>query len=139
MILPRNATAHLAFVMSFFTAPAIVMAADESLPERAMHPGNSLEQSGSIGVTVLPEAGILRVTRVFPGGPAERASMRPDDRIIQIDGKNLADLDVRDRIELLRGKIGSKVTLLLQRGQPGHEVRVSLDRAPLAQWLTPKP
>lgn len=123
----------------FFAASAVLMAPNESVPQTTVHPGNYLEQAGSIGATVLPEAGVLRVTRILPGSPAEKASMKPDDRIIEIDGKKLADVDAKDRIDLLRGKVGTKVTLLLQRGQPVQEVRVSIERAPLAKWLTPKP
>jgi len=65
--------------------------------------------------------------------------MKPDDWIIEIDGKKLAGLDAKDRVGLLRGKAGTKVTLLLERGEPAQEVRLSIERAPLVKWLTPKP
>ena len=123
----------------YFITSASVIAADERLPERTIHPANYLEHAGSVGVTVLPDTGGLRVTRVLAGGPAEAAGVKPEDRILEIDGKKLADLDAKDRIELLRGKVGTKVTLFLQRAQPVQEVRVTLVRAPLAQWLSPKP
>jgi len=128
-----------ALLSIFFAASSVLMAADERVPERIDHPGNYLEQAGSIGATVMPMRGILRVTHILPGSPAEKASMKPDDWIIEIDGKKLAGLDAKDRVGLLRGKAGTKVTLLLERGEPAQEVRLSIERAPLVKWLTPKP
>ncbi len=66
------------------------------------------------------------ITRVFPGGGAEAAGAQPGDRILAVDGKELAqslDLGNRDRIleikQLIMGESGTKVTLQLKDEQGG--------------------
>ncbi len=56
------------------------------------------------------------VTGVYEGGPAYRAGLRPDDRIVQIDGAELDGLEY-DHIynTMLRGPAGTKVTIVVER------------------------
>lgn len=122
-----------------FVAAFTVRAVDETLPKTRIYPGARPGETGSIGALVMPAPGILRVTRILPGGPAERASMKPDDRILEIDGKKLADLDAVDRVDLLRGKTGTKIALLLSRGEPPQEIRVTMERVALEHFLSPTP
>ncbi|OHD63850.1 MAG: hypothetical protein A2176_12080 [Spirochaetes bacterium RBG_13_51_14] len=56
------------------------------------------------------------VTGVYEGSTAYRAGIRPDDRIVQINGIELEGLRY-DHIynNLLRGPGGSKVTIVVKR------------------------
>ena len=72
------------------------------------------------------EAG-LRVVDV-PPGPAERAGLRPGDRIIAIDGMNVDDLDARETVEALRGGTGSQVRLDVLRGDETLTMDVARER-----------
>lgn len=59
------------------------------------------------------------------GGPSDKVGVMPGDRIIQVDGKNIAGIGISsDKVySLLRGKKGSKVTISVQR----HDVPQRID------------
>lgn len=78
------------------------------------------------------------VLEVFEDSPAERAGLRRGDRIIEVDGESVADGTSEGAISRIRGTLGSKVEVAVERrGVPGL-LRFSLDRAeiklPFVRW-----
>ncbi len=69
------------------------------------------------------------------GGPSEKAGILSGDRILRVNGKNVAGIGVQsaDVFTMLKGKKGSKVNLsLLRRGYPEPiEVDVIRDKIPI--------
>ncbi|MFF4169986.1 S41 family peptidase [Streptomyces sp. NPDC001744] len=63
--------------------------------------------------------GRVRVTRVRPGGPADRAGLRAGDRLVSVDGRPVDGLSVSETVALLRGDgvPGSPVALGVERGR----------------------
>ncbi|MCB1230220.1 MAG: S41 family peptidase [Verrucomicrobiae bacterium] len=55
------------------------------------------------------------VTRVNPGGPAERAKLRLGDRILDVDGETTTGKSVQDCLRLIRGPAGTEVLLRVRR------------------------
>jgi len=56
------------------------------------------------------------ITGVYEGSPAYRAGLRPDDRIVQINGKELDGLEYEYIYNnLLLGPAGSRVTIIVER------------------------
>ncbi len=77
-----------------------------------------------IGVEVSERDGWLTVVSVFRGAPAERAGLRPGDRILAIDERDARDVPVQRAVRWIRGPEGSTVRLLLRR--PGREARLEV-------------
>ncbi len=53
--------------------------------------------------------------RVFRGNPAERAGLRPKDKILKINDESTSNLSVDEAVTKIRGEIGTKVTLNIFR------------------------
>lgn len=81
---------------------------------------------GSIGVLLERDlaTGALYVRDVPEGARADALGLRPGDRIKMIDGV-LADGLERERVRgLLRGAVGTRVTLTVLRGADVHELSI---------------
>lgn len=73
-------------------------------------------QYSGIGIRDRNIEGEVSITEVCPYGPAHQAGVKPEDRIVTIDGVptlGMGDADVTGR---LRGPVGSRVVLGIQRG-----------------------
>lgn len=59
----------------------------------------------------------LMVTTTIPGGPSEEVGLRAGDRIIEVDGKNIAGIGLKnsDVFDMLRGKKGTEVEVTVLR------------------------
>lgn len=81
----------------------------------------------------------LRIIATRDGSPAAKAGLRIGDFIRAIDGKSTRDMSSYEGSRLLHGAAGSKVMLLVIRGNAAdpHEVTVTRDRS-TAPELTSK-
>ena len=107
-------------------------------PETARDQRASRDGFGGIGIT-LEEAGEeFRITQVTAGGPADLAGIRPDDRLVAVDGMPTAGRSQTDVIRSLRGPILSSVDLTIRRPNVGQNRSVRLQRAlvilPTVTW-----
>ncbi|SHF83055.1 C-terminal processing peptidase-3. Serine peptidase. MEROPS family S41A [Mariniphaga anaerophila] len=59
----------------------------------------------------------LLITSIIPGGPSEKVGLRAGDRILQVDGKNIAGTGLKnsDVMGMLRGDKGTTVELSVLR------------------------
>src|SRR5687767_4649821 len=85
--------------------------------------------AGEIGVE-LARGYYLRVVSARDGSPAARAGIRTGDYIRAIEGRSTRDMSAYEGARLLRGAPGSKLTLLVIRGNVAepHEVAVARER-----------
>lgn len=82
-----------------------------------------------IGIRIdrLPDG--IAIAEVYPNSPAERAGLRPSDRILRINGHDAASLALPDVSAQVRGPEGTEVRLTVQRaGEGAREVVVSRAR-----------
>lgn len=71
---------------------------------------------GGIGIEVTQEDGFVKVIAPIDDTPGARAGLQSGDFITHVDGETLQGLTLEESIDLLRGDIGSKVTLTIVRG-----------------------
>lgn len=70
-----------------------------------------------IGISFNIYKDTLLVTTTISGGPSEKVGLRAGDRIVEVDGKNVAGIGLKnsDVFDLLRGKKGTEVNLKIVR------------------------
>ena len=94
-----------------------------------------------LGITfeTVPEG--LQVIDVIPGSAADKAGVLPGDRVVRLDGHNLAGASGEQLGRWAAGELGSALQVLVLRGQPPRHQALTLSRALVkpvvarARWL----
>ena len=74
------------------------------------------------------EAQLLTVAAPIEDGPAAAAGVQTKDRIVGIDGKDARGMRSEEAVKLIRGPIGSVVTLTIEREGESFDVIIIRDR-----------
>lgn len=100
---------------------------------RSLQVNTSGELTGvGLQIALNPETGKLEVVAPIAGSPAEKAGIRPRDRILKIEGVSTEKLTLDEAATKMRGPIGSAVTLSIQRdGKDELEIKLVRDRISL--------
>lgn len=96
----------------------ILMTEEEKEPLDILTKGNY----GGVGLRISIRNDTLTVISAIEGSPGMRANILPGDQILRIDTTITKGLDVDKAARLIRGKIGTKVELLIRR--PGSEPKL---------------
>lgn len=84
---------------------------------------------GGLGINVSArQDGRLVIERVTPGTPARRQGLRQTDVILRIDGVSTLNMPMDSAVELLRGPVGSTVSLELKRAGEEQVVHLVVTR-----------
>lgn len=70
---------------------------------------------GGLGIEVVFQDGKILIISPIDDTPADRAGIKPQDKIIEIDGKKTEEMSLNDAIRYMRGDVGSGVTLTIER------------------------
>ena len=78
----------------------------------------------------------LYVVAPLSGGPSETAGLQSGDKIISVDGKNIAGIGLTNRQvhENLRGEKGSEVTLEIKRSGSKETIEYKISRDKIPQY-----
>lgn len=68
-----------------------------------------------VGIEVAEVDDAIQVISPIAGSPAARAGLRSGDKLVAIDGVTIGDGRLQDAMKRLRGQVGSRVTLTVQR------------------------
>lgn len=70
---------------------------------------------GGLGIQVGMKDDFLTVARTYSGTPAYKAGIQPGDVIHKIDSREVRGIDLESAVQLMRGPVGTRLTLTLQR------------------------
>ena len=92
------------------------------------------ETTGSyqgIGVVMQQDAdtGEVKVLRCYEGGPGAEAGLLPEDVLIQVNGENVAGMELSEVVDLVKSSEGSTASLIISReGESDYlEINVPLE------------
>jgi len=83
---------------------------------------------GGLGIEVTLENSLVKVVSPIDDTPAYRAGIQAGDFITHIDGEAVRGLSLNKAVEKMRGKVGSDITLTIQRlGTDAFDVTLTRD------------
>jgi len=78
---------------------------------------------GGIGISIESrtenQKSVFTVTTPLPGTPAWKVKMMPGDVIIKVDGQDVTSVSTDDFLKMLRGEVGTEVTVTASRVKDG--------------------
>ena len=83
---------------------------------------------GGLGIEVTQDQGFVKVVTPIDGTPAAKAGIKTGDYITKVDGKSLLGKTLDQAVEMMRGPVGSDVTLTLVRKGEKEPFDVKLTR-----------
>ena len=96
---------------------------------KELHIDTTGELTG-VGIQLCFDEETQRLTVVAPieDGPAAAAGVQTNDHIVGIDGKDARGMSSEEAVQLIRGPIGSLITLTIQRDGESFDVVIIRDR-----------
>ena len=92
---------------------------------------------GGVGITISLRDNVLTVISPLSGTPAFRLGIRAGDKIRKIDGKETKGLSLDDAVSKLRGKIGTNVTVSIEREGVPDLMDFTITRAEIVVHAVP--
>lgn len=83
--------------------------------DRAAFQKEMTQQFVGIGAEVTIQSGYLTIVSPLEDSPAYNAGLRPNDRVVEIEGKSTLNVPIDDSIAKLTGKPGEAVKLVIER------------------------
>ena len=85
---------------------------------------------GGVGLEItISKDGVLTVVSPMDDTPAAKGGLRPQDKIVKIDGESTRGISLHEAVVKLRGRAGSRVNLTILREEENRMFEVSLTRA----------
>lgn len=86
-----------------------------------------------IGAEIQEKNGTIVVVSPIKGSPAEKAGIKPNDKVTEVDGKSVTGMSANEAVLLIRGEKGTKVTLTIERkeGEEPEKVTITRDEIPI--------
>lgn len=77
-----------------------------------------------IGVTIMYSDGYNQIIKVDDSGPGDKAGLKVNDIILSVDGNSVKGVYGEELTSLIKGKFGSKVKIMIKRGNTTKTVTV---------------
>ncbi len=83
---------------------------------------------GGLGIEVTMEHGAIKVITPLVDTPAFKAGIKPGDYIVKLDNQAVQGLELKDAVDMMRGKPGSKINLTILRKGNNKPLSIELTR-----------
>lgn len=83
---------------------------------------------GGLGIEVNMEDGFVKVVSPIDDTPAQRAGIKAGDVIVKIDQTPVKGLTLNDAVKMMRGKVGSEITLSIVREGQDKPLQITIVR-----------
>jgi carboxyl-terminal processing protease len=83
---------------------------------------------GGLGIEVTMENNIVKVVAPIDDTPAARAGVMANDLITHLDGEQIVGLTLEQAVEKMRGKVGTAITLTIQRKGNDEPIELKIVR-----------
>lgn len=83
---------------------------------------------GGLGIEVTQENGFVKVVAPIEDTPADRAGVQPGDLIVSVDGESVMGLTLNEAVDLMRGPVGSDITITVTREGVEEPFDISITR-----------
>jgi carboxyl-terminal processing protease len=83
---------------------------------------------GGLGLEVTQDGGFIKVISPIDGTPASRAGIKPNDLILEINGKSVQGLALDAAVDEMRGAPGSTIALTIKQADKPKPVVLTLTR-----------
>jgi len=84
---------------------------------------------GGLGIEVTQEEGWVKIVSPMDGTPADAAGLQSGDFISAVNGEPTLGLTLTEAVDLMRGPVGSDITLTIVRDVTAEPFEVTLTRA----------
>ena len=83
---------------------------------------------GGLGIEITMQAGLVKVISPIEGTPADMAGIKAGDFIIRINNTQVKGLNLFEAVSMMRGKVGTKINLVIRRENIDDELKFTLTR-----------
>jgi len=84
---------------------------------------------GGVGLEIVERDGFVTVVGPIPGTPGARAGIRAGDRIVEVDGRDIRGWSSQEAVQVLRGRPGDPVGVIIERPMVDGPIEFTLERA----------
>lgn len=81
-----------------------------------------------IGAEIQERNGFINIVAPIKNSPAEKAGLKPGDKITEVDGESIQGFSASEAVMLIRGEKGTEVTLTVQRGELADPIKITIVR-----------
>ncbi len=90
-------------------------------------------QYGGIGASVFVRDGIITISEVYEGFPAQKNDIRAGDELLEVDGVKLSRKKDEDVSAMLKGPKGTKLKILIKRNNNNTPIEKIFNREEIKQ------
>jgi carboxyl-terminal processing protease len=71
---------------------------------------------GGLGIEITTDKGFIKIISPIDDTPADKAGIQAGDYITHLNGDSVVDMNLKEAIDLMRGEVGTSITLTIIRG-----------------------